>query len=578
MTTAAISRLLQLPQGRSYPQSSGSSGWWQPSVNVRRISQLVLRQPQLLRQHSTQTRDNPARPYDYYPIVSATQHLRNIDRLGLAATFASSSSGSRGGSRSCSLSATSDLDTCNADGDNGSNGRYSSQWESSARESEKGYPPRPPPSPAAPMSSSPLEAAENHMAWPESLAADTGVTLTEALRLSSSWLRSHGVVDPEPSAAELLAKSSGFRSPQEMLRSRPATGAAELDLSAVQWETMRELCARRAAEHVPVQYLVGEWDFHRISLEMRSPTLIPRPETEELIEIVLNWLRSDRIGKVGDSSAGGGSAGRGLRFLDVGSGTGAIGLALLNELPGATCVAIDVQETAVQLSRRNAERIGLQDRYTCLHVGIGDFGPGVMPTSALSVGHETPGSVNKSTKGSTSKIKSNSNVSGINESKDDGGINNVGRKEYFPDTDDNEFYDFDFIVSNPPYIPRKDMLDLPLDVAEHEDSVALDGGEDGLDVVREIIKRSPRLLKKGGPRQLWMEVDTSHPEAMQAWLASGSGLGHRLEGGEQGEVEGAGGAELPLFSVKKHGVTGFEWRRDMSHRPRFVGVTFDDAA
>lgn len=355
--------------------------------------------------------------------------------------------------------------------------------------------------------------------WPATFGPDTGITLAETLRQATEWLQKHDVVDPEPSASELLAKAAGFDSPQDMLTKWPAasSSAAAAGLTnAAEWDELRRLCGLRAAQHVPVQYLVGEWDFHRLLLEMRPPTLIPRPETEELVDMVLKWLRRDVI----DSSDGTGGGSESLRFLDVGSGTGAIGLALLNDLPGASCVAIDAQQTAVQLSRRNAERTGLQDWYSCFHTDIASFGtttPDVCTAKGTDYGF---GGGSEAARGVDAG---------------EGGFDGC----------------FDFIVSNPPYIPRRDMEALPRDVADHEDSVALGGGEDGLDVVREIVQRCPRLLRKGGPRQLWMEVDTSHPEAMQRWFGGEGGVGGDLAG-----------------------VVQFEWMRDMSQRPRFVRLTF----
>lgn len=376
----------------------------------------------------------------------------------------------------------------------------------------------------APRTSSSTVSDMKLLPWPAALAPDTDITLAETLQQATEWLQFHDVVDPEPSASELLAKAAGFDSPQDMFTKWPAasSSAAAAGLTTVaEWDEMRRLCRLRAEQHVPVQYLVGEWDFHHLSLEMRPPTLIPRPETEELVDMVLKWLRRDVI----DLSSSAGGASEILRFLDVGSGTGAIGLALLNDLPGASCVAIDAQQTAVRLSRRNAERTGLQDRYSCFHTDIARFGtkPGTCPAKV------------------TDGIGDRETARGVKEGE---GIDGC----------------FDFIVSNPPYIPRRDMEALPRDVAEHEDSVALDGGEDGLDVVREIVQRCPRLLRKGGPRQLWMEVDTSHPEAMQRWF------------GLEGSIGGDG--ERQVEECGAFGVTRFEWMTDMSQRPRFVRLTF----
>lgn len=392
--------------------------------------------------------------------------------------------------------------------------------------------------------------------WPSALSPDatdnTGTSFEEIAKQAAGWLRIHDVVDPEPSASELLAKATGFRSPQEMLarqRQHPTEEKESAKLSRGELEEFRRLCVLRAVQHVPVQYLVGEWDFYGLSLEMQPPSLIPRPETEELVEIVLKWLHQEVISIATENSPaastavnanhGGGGVGlSGLRFLDVGSGTGAIGLALLNELPAGTrCVAIDAQETAVLLSRRNAERTGLQGKYICSHIGIAEFGAESRPPTDKG-GVETQSASDPSRRTSGTGIEKGGGEEG--ETLDSDG-------------------DFDFIVSNPPYIPRRDMEALPRDVADHEDSIALDGGEDGLDVIRDIVRRCPILLRKGGPRQLWMEVDTSHPEAMQRWLGLEVGVG-----------EGAGADQ----ECESHGVTRFEWMRDMSQRPRFVRLTF----
>lgn len=357
--------------------------------------------------------------------------------------------------------------------------------------------------------------------WPEALAPGTNLTATEAVNQVANWLQMHEVVDPEPSASELLAKAAGFRSPQHMFAERPPhmVSTSGLGMTAAKWVELKRLCGLRAAKHVPVQYLVGEWDFHHLSLEMKPPTLIPRPETEELVEIVLKWVHRELLPVESvnhDASTVGG--GNGLRFLDVGSGTGAIGLALLNELPNASCVAIDVEESAVALSLRNAKRTGLQERYSCFHASITHLG--TSNASNVRVGCNSLEDIDPKA---------------MAEVEFDGA--------------------FDFIVSNPPYIPKQDMASLPLDVAAHEDSVALDGGEDGLDVIREIVRRCPRLLKKGGARQLWMEVDASHPEVIRRWL------GLKVE--QEGQTLGLG-------------VTKFEWMSDMSQRPRFVRLTFTE--
>ncbi|CAM9820444.1 unnamed protein product [Discosporangium mesarthrocarpum] len=335
--------------------------------------------------------------------------------------------------------------------------------------------------------------------WPERLKhGEASVTVAEAIAEISAWLDSYSVVDPEASASELLAKAWGFRSPQDMRVRRARSDPVVMGAAA--WDELAFLCRLRS-KHTPVQYLVGEWDFHDTSLVMRPPILIPRPETEELVELVLRWLEATFRPRIQ------GRSGEGvLRFLDVGSGTGAIGLALLKALPSSRCVAIDADESAVELSLLNAERIGVADRYMCFHTRVADL---VRSTDGECSG----GTVT---------------------------IDGVSMEQ-----------GFDFVVSNPPYIPSADMNGLQADVLDHENWGALDGGKDGLDVVRDIVGCCPRILRRGGLRELWMEVDTSHPALMEGWL---------------GEEVGEGAMQA--------GVTKFEWMRDMSGHPRFVRLGF----
>jgi HemK-like putative methylase len=150
-------------------------------------------------------------------------------------------------------------------------------------------------------------------------------TVPSSLNVSAtlSWatheFKTAGVPEPEASASYLLIHAMAL---PPTLSSLGAVRGQEVADDARR--AFGELCARRARRE-PVQYLVGSWDFHRITLEVESPILIPRPETEELVEYVLEELRG--LGP--------------LRLLDVGVGTGAIGLALLHALPQASCVGID---------------------------------------------------------------------------------------------------------------------------------------------------------------------------------------------------------------------------------------------
>ena len=172
-------------------------------------------------------------------------------------------------------------------------------------------------------------------------------TIGAALQTATSAFASGGVPEPALSAEHLLARCAGLGTSRAALSIH---GEEELD--AESRAAFERMCARRLARE-PVQYILGDWDFMDLTLEVRPPVLIPRPETEGLVELVAQAH--------GDAAA----------FLDVGCGTGAIGLALLSKLPAARCVGIDVSASAAALAARNAELCGLDDRYSAAAVDGG---------------------------------------------------------------------------------------------------------------------------------------------------------------------------------------------------------------
>ena len=176
--------------------------------------------------------------------------------------------------------------------------------------------------------------------------------------------------------------------------------------------------SRRAA-HEPVSRIVGRRHFWTLDLAVSPDTLDPRPDTESLVETVVAAF-PERT--------------QPLRFLDLGTGTGAILLALLAEYPNATGLGIDKSEGALGVARTNADSHGLS------------------PRVAFSSGNWTDG------------------VAGP----------------------------FDVIVSNPPYIESGHLPGLPPEVREHDPILALDGGTDGLDAYRAIIPALPGLLDPNG--------------------------------------------------------------------------------
>jgi release factor glutamine methyltransferase len=273
---------------------------------------------------------------------------------------------------------------------------------------------------------------------------------------SVRYLSKVGVPDAEDSARYLLccAASLGYRYSDF---TRALAEEPTRTLSIQQANTLRAFLRQRATR-VPVQYILGDWDFFGLTLDCEAPVLIPRPETEELVEKVLVSTAAHAAADPNPNPNPNPDPPAPLRILDIGCGTGAIGLALLSQLPDATCVAIDVNPAAVSLSQRNAAAVlGEADatrRYKCILVSFAQWAQ--QADNAASV---------------------------------------------------------DIIVSNPPYIPAEEMAGLQPEVRLFEDERALCGGEDGLDVVREIVQKGPGLLRKGSKniREIWMEVSHSHP-------------------------------------------------------------------
>ncbi|QPF85319.1 peptide chain release factor N(5)-glutamine methyltransferase [Bradyrhizobium genosp. L] len=230
-------------------------------------------------------------------------------------------------------------------------------------------------------------------------------------------------------AARLRADGNGSAE----LDARLLVGAAlGLDLTGMITATARTLTpaetdrleafAQRRMAGEPVARILGMKEFWGLPLQLSAATLVPRPDTETVVERALELIRA------------GGATERALRIADLGTGTGAILLALLSELPHAVGFGTDISEQALQTARENAEQLGLADRVTFVRCdyAMGLAGP------------------------------------------------------------------FDLIVSNPPYIRSADIAGLTVEVRDHDPSAALDGGADGLDAYRALIAQSAPLLAPYG--------------------------------------------------------------------------------
>lgn len=242
--------------------------------------------------------------------------------------------------------------------------------------------------------------------------ASVRTALREAMgRLEAAKVPSHTL------AAELLLMH-GMKCDRAWLYSHPE---AAIDDKALQG--FFELVAQRA-QGIPTQYLTGKQEFWGLEFEVTRAVLIPRPETEHLVEVAI-----ERLGEH--------SQGDHLRIADVGTGSGCIAVALAHEFKSAEILATDISSAALEVARRNAERHGISERIHFMQCDL-------LEPAATD-----------------------------------------GKR-------------FDLIVSNPPYVARRDESQLQREVREHEPCEALFAGMDGIEIYTRLIAEASNCLRSEG--------------------------------------------------------------------------------
>ena len=219
------------------------------------------------------------------------------------------------------------------------------------------------------------------------------------------------------------------------------------------------LIARRAAGE-PTQHLTGKQEFWGLEFEVTPDVLIPRPETEHVIEVTLDRLALHEL-RAGRPQK---SAGENLQIADVGTGSGCIAIALARELPAANFYATDISSAALAVAQRNAERHSVADRIRFLEASL------LSPVGAQHVAPQ-PG-----------KITNSAPPSALHQSR----------------ITSHQSPLFDVIVSNPPYIGHREADSLAREVRDHEPHTALFGGEEGYELYADLITQSSQHLKPGG--------------------------------------------------------------------------------
>jgi release factor glutamine methyltransferase len=206
-------------------------------------------------------------------------------------------------------------------------------------------------------------------------------------------------------------------------------------------ERYASLIARRAARE-PLHYIVGHREFWGLRLEVTSAVLVPRPETELIVEAALALAPAGRL----------------FTMIDACTGSGNVAIAIASERSNARVVATDISAAALEVARRNAARHGVEGRVIFVEADLFDGVPGPV----------------------------------------------------------------DLITANPPYVPKVSAPGLQPEVGRYEPGVALFGGDDGLEIVRRILRDAPPLIRPGG--HLIFEFGFGQEVEVEALVAGSEGV------------------------------------------------------
>ena len=233
--------------------------------------------------------------------------------------------------------------------------------------------------------------------------------ILELINQSSNLLKNKNIVTHKLDAELILSKVLNKTREDLLINQNQKVNSFKV-------EYFNKLIERRSKKE-PIAYILNKREFWSKNFKVNKHVLIPRPETELMVEMIINVFNRKR-----------------LHLLDIGTGTGCILLSVLSELENSRGLGIDISKEAIYLARKNAQQHNLSNRAKFC-------------------------------------IKS---------------VNNFFNQK------------FDLIVSNPPYIKKNEIRNLDDDIKKFEPKLALDGGNDGLDVIKKVIYKSKYILKING--------------------------------------------------------------------------------
>ena len=236
------------------------------------------------------------------------------------------------------------------------------------------------------------------------------MTSYELIKKGSNFLKKNKIISHIIDTELLLSSVSGKSREKFLLDSN-------LEISKEQIKSFKNLIIRRALRKEPIAHLINKKEFWSMNFNVCKDVLIPRPETEILVETLAKYFK-----------------GHNPFILDIGTGSGCIIISLLQELKNSKGVAIDISNKALKIAKKNSRIYNTSKRIKFVNASISNFNS----------------------------------------------------------------FKFDLIVSNPPYIAQHQFKNLDIGIKKFEPKLALDGGNDGLDVIRKVIYKSRKILKNNG--------------------------------------------------------------------------------
>jgi len=285
----------------------------------------------------------------------------------------------------------------------------------------------------------------------------TPKTVRQLLQKATGQFERAGVDEPRLNAELLLAHALGRD--RSALYARPNAGVP------LQIARRMETLTQRRADREPLQYLLGRWEFYGRTFEVTADVMVPRQETELLVDKCLEKLPPDCRDPV----------------ADVGTGSGVVGVSLAAERTALRIVATDSSAAALAVARRNARRNGVEGRVALVRADLaGPLRPGA----------------------------------------------------------------FALVASNPPYVPGGEIDTLEPEISRYEPRRALDGGPDGLEVVRRLVPQAARALRAGG----WLALELGPGQWERVRAIAGKCASFDMEAAES--VRDPGGCDR-VFCIRK---------------------------